>query len=192
MVMKTRSTLLWGDINSESAKEFVATSSACAGDSYDPIFVYIHSDGGDVDACAAIIDQISLLKKRGIKVVTIGQGKCYSSGAIILAHGSAGHRYATKNTGLMLHPVSIEEMPPCSIGDASKLMTFCNLLYGRLLDSMYKQCCRPGKIKKKIFANEVEKTLWMTPEVAITYGLIDSIWNGEIDKYGGETFSNNK
>ena len=51
-----------------------------------PIRIYINSDGGSVSAVFAIIDLIKLSK---VPVITIGLGKCYSSGGLLLM---AGHK----------------------------------------------------------------------------------------------------
>lgn len=51
-----------------------------------PIRIYINSDGGSVSAVFAIIDLIKLSK---VPIITIGLGKCYSSGGLLLM---AGHK----------------------------------------------------------------------------------------------------
>ena len=49
-----------------------------------PIRVYINSDGGSVSAVFAIIDLLLMSKT---PVITIGLGKCYSSGGLLLMAG---------------------------------------------------------------------------------------------------------
>lgn len=63
-----------------------------------PIKVYINSDGGSVSAVFAIID---LLLMSYTRVITIGLGKCYSSGGLLLM---AGHeRVLLPNCTLLIH-----------------------------------------------------------------------------------------
>lgn len=63
-----------------------------------PIRVYINSDGGSVSAVFAIID---LLLMSRTPVITIGLGKCYSSGGLLLM---AGHkRLLLPNCTILIH-----------------------------------------------------------------------------------------
>lgn len=63
-----------------------------------PIRVYINSDGGAVSAVFAIIDLLLMSRTR---VITIGLGKCYSSGGLLLM---AGHeRLLLPNCTILIH-----------------------------------------------------------------------------------------
>lgn len=63
-----------------------------------PIKVYINSDGGSVSAVFTIID---LLLMSYTPVITIGLGKCYSSGGLLLM---AGHkRLLLPNCTVLIH-----------------------------------------------------------------------------------------
>ena len=63
-----------------------------------PIRIYINSDGGSVSAVFAIID---LLLMSRTPVITIGLGKCYSSGGLLLM---AGHkRLSLPNCTILIH-----------------------------------------------------------------------------------------
>lgn len=63
-----------------------------------PIKIYINSDGGSVSAVFAIID---LLLMSHTPVITIGLGKCYSSGGLLLM---AGHkRLLLPNCTVLIH-----------------------------------------------------------------------------------------
>ena len=63
-----------------------------------PIKIYINSDGGSVSAVFTIID---LILMSYTPVITIGLGKCYSSGGLLLM---AGHqRLLLPNCTLLIH-----------------------------------------------------------------------------------------
>ena len=63
-----------------------------------PIRIYINSDGGSVSAVFTIID---LLLMSRTPVITIGLGKCYSSGGLLLM---AGHkRLLLPNCTVLIH-----------------------------------------------------------------------------------------
>ena len=63
-----------------------------------PIRVYINSDGGSVSAVFAIIDLLLMSRTR---VVTIGLGKCYSSGGLLLMAGQ--ERLLLPNCTVLIH-----------------------------------------------------------------------------------------
>lgn len=63
-----------------------------------PIRVYINSDGGSVSAVFTIID---LLLMSYTKVITIGLGKCYSSGGLLLMAGQ--ERLLLPNCTVLIH-----------------------------------------------------------------------------------------
>lgn len=63
-----------------------------------PIRIYINSDGGSVSAVFTIID---LILMSYTPVITIGLGKCYSSGGLLLM---AGHtRYLLPHCTVLIH-----------------------------------------------------------------------------------------
>lgn len=65
----------------------------------------IDSNGGDANAMLAIIDIIDQAKEHCL-VATIIDGKAYSAGAILAAHGSEGYRFIGPNATIMVHQVS--------------------------------------------------------------------------------------
>jgi len=71
-----------------------------------PVKIVIATPGGNVREGMAIYDAMQLLKKDGCIVETIGSGQVFSMGTLLLAGGSKGHRYMTKNSMLMIHNIS--------------------------------------------------------------------------------------
>src|SRR5262245_20810163 len=67
------------------------------------IEVYINSPGGSVPAGLAIYDTMQLLK---CDVSTTCVGIAASMGAVLLAGGTAGKRYALSNASIMIHQAS--------------------------------------------------------------------------------------
>lgn len=63
-----------------------------------PIKIYINSDGGVVSAVMAVCDLLIMSKT---PVITIGLGKCYSSGGLLLMAGSK--RYLLPNCTILIH-----------------------------------------------------------------------------------------
>ena len=65
--------------------------------------IYIDSPGGYVTSLLGMVDIINSYD--GI-VMTIGNGRCYSAGAVLLTCGTPGYRYASENTQIMIHEVA--------------------------------------------------------------------------------------
>ena len=64
------------------------------------IQLWIHTPGGDVDDMFAIYDVMRTLEN---EVETIGHGTVQSAGALLLAAGTKGRRYATPHCSYMVH-----------------------------------------------------------------------------------------
>ncbi|NCO60995.1 MAG: ATP-dependent Clp endopeptidase, proteolytic subunit ClpP [Deltaproteobacteria bacterium CG_4_8_14_3_um_filter_51_11] len=64
------------------------------------INVYVNSPGGEVTAGLAIYDTLQYIKP---DVATICMGQASSMGALLLAAGSKGKRYALPHTRVMIH-----------------------------------------------------------------------------------------
>jgi ATP-dependent Clp protease, protease subunit len=67
------------------------------------IHMYIHSPGGSVTAGLAIYDTMQFLT---CDICTYSIGMVASMGAVLLAAGTAGKRYALPNSDIMIHQVS--------------------------------------------------------------------------------------
>jgi hypothetical protein len=64
-----------------------------------PIYLYINSAGGSVSEGLAIYDTMQFVQPR---IHTVGIGKCFSMGAVLLAAGAPGHRVVLPNTKVMV------------------------------------------------------------------------------------------
>lgn len=133
------------------------------------IMLYINSPGGSVTAGLAIYDTIQYIK---CPVATTVIGLAASFGAVILASGTKGKRYALPNSEIMIHQPLI--MGPGISGQASdikieaeqmvktreKLNGILSKLTGKTIEQIQK---------------DTERNNWLTAEEAKEYGLIDEI-----------------
>ena len=71
-------------------------------DQEEPITLYLHSNGGDTAGLMNIYDVMQMVK---CPIKTVLMGKCYSAGAVILAAGTHGERYALRSSKVMIHGV---------------------------------------------------------------------------------------
>ena len=67
------------------------------------INIYINSPGGSITAGMAIYDTIQFIKN---DVTTICVGQCASMGALLLAAGAKGKRFALPNSRILIHQPS--------------------------------------------------------------------------------------
>ena len=68
--------------------------------------LYINSQGGDLYEAFGLID---MMRNSAVPVRTIGYGSVMSAAFLIVASGSPGERYITKNCGIMCHQMSVLE-----------------------------------------------------------------------------------
>lgn len=134
------------------------------------INIYINSPGGLVTAGLAIYDTIQFVKPN---VTTICMGQAASMGAILLAAGTKGKRYALPNSRIMIH------QPIGGIGgQASDIQIHAKEIIKikeRLNSILSKHSGQtPEKIQK-----DSDRNFYMTAEEALEYGLIDEIIRGK-------------
>lgn len=130
-----------------------------------PIKIYINSDGGSVSAVFTIIDLILMSKT---PIVTIGLGKCYSSGGLLLM---AGHKRI-----LLPHcTVLIHDGRSGAYGDTGKMMD--NFEFTKTLESKIKKyILERTKISETEYDQNYRRDWWIFAEDAVNkYGIADKI-----------------
>jgi ATP-dependent Clp protease protease subunit len=134
------------------------------------INIYINSPGGLVTSGLAIYDTIQFVKPN---VTTICMGQAASMGAILLAAGTKGKRYALPNSRIMIH------QPIGGIGgQASDIQIHAKEIIKikeRLNNILSKHT---GQTSDKI-QKDSDRNFYMTAEEALEYGLIDEIIRGK-------------
>ncbi|MFS8131359.1 MAG: ATP-dependent Clp protease proteolytic subunit [Candidatus Dojkabacteria bacterium] len=130
------------------------------------IVMYINSPGGHVQSGLAIIDTMNHIK---CDVSTVVVGWAASMGAVILANGKKGKRFALKNADIMLHqPLGGAEGQASDIEITAKhIIKIRNNLYKNLAEIT-------GKSKEKI-EKDFDRDYWMDAVEAVEYGIIDKI-----------------
>ncbi len=141
-------------------------------ESQDPekdINIYINSPGGSVPAALAIYDTMQYIKS---PITTICIGKAMSAGALLLASGNKGKRFALPNARIMIHQplVSGEGLTGSATDvdiEARELLHAKN----RLIEILVRQTGQPiEKIRQ-----DTERNFYMSAEEAKSYGLIDEV-----------------
>ena len=130
------------------------------------IDLYINSPGGSVTAGLAIYDTIQVLS---CDVKTYCLGQCASMGAVLLAAGAAGKRFALPNSRIMIHqPWGGAQGTAADIDiQAKEILRLKSMLNGILAS-------HTGQSVKKI-EKDTERDFFMSAEEAVKYGLVDSV-----------------
>ena len=130
------------------------------------IDLYINSPGGSVTAGLAIYDTIQILS---CDVKTYCLGQCASMGAVLLAAGTAGKRFALPNSRIMIHqPWGGAEGTAADIDiQAQEILRLRAMLNGILSR-------HTGKTLKRISA-DTERDFFMSADEAKAYGLVDQV-----------------
>ena len=137
-----------------------------AEDAESDIAFYINCPGGLVSSGLAVYDTIQYLKA---EVQTICIGQASSMGAVLLAAGAKGKRFALPHSRIMIHqPMGGAEGQATDI----KIQAEEILRMKKQLNSILAK--NTGQTLKKIEA-DTERDNYLTSKEAKTYGLIDSI-----------------
>ncbi|MFC1663379.1 ATP-dependent Clp endopeptidase proteolytic subunit ClpP [Patescibacteria group bacterium] len=130
------------------------------------IKIYVNSPGGSVTAGLAIYDTMQYVKPA---VATIAVGIAASMGAVLLAAGEKGKRFALPNAEVMLHQVM-----GGAEGQAADIKVRAEhilRIHKRLNEILAKHTSQPlSKIEK-----DTDRDYFLTAEEAKKYGLVDRI-----------------
>jgi ATP-dependent Clp protease protease subunit len=180
-LLKTRRLFLWDDISSDSARAIIQQIKwLWRKEKTRPLYLYIHSNGGDVDAESAIIDEIGSITADKGEVYTICNGLACSAAADILALGTPGCRYATPRSTIMMHAASCELLND-KIHEHKGCVDFYAAQREHLLKSLAKACGKGSGAKLKKFMEDVKNTMWLNTKDALKYGIVDDIWTPALE-----------
>ncbi len=131
------------------------------------INLYINSPGGSVTAGLAIYDTMQYVKP---PVSTICLGQAASMGAVLLAAGSPGKRFAVPNARIMIHQLSGGYQGQAS--DIEIQAKEALRLKGRLNEILARHTKQPIERIEK----DTDRDYFMGPGEAKEYGLIDEVF----------------
>lgn len=166
-LLKERIVFLNDEVNDYTANLVIAQLIFLAHE--DPkkdIQLYINSPGGSVTAGMAIYDTMQFIKP---EVSTICIGMAASMGAMLLAGGAKGKRFALPNSRIMIHQVL-----GGAEGQASdvEIRTKELLRWKKQLNEMLAK--NTGQKMEKVEA-DTDRDNFMTSEEAKKYGIIDAV-----------------
>ncbi len=127
---------------------------------------YINSPGGSVSAGLAIFDTMKMIKP---DIATMCVGMAASMGAVLLAGGAKGKRFALANSRIMIHQVSggargqLSDMKIAVVEAEKSMRTLVEILAeatGKSVETVTEDCDRDH---------------WMSAQDAFDYGVVDKV-----------------
>ena len=167
LLLDNRIVFLQGEISSGSANELIMKLLYLQSvNRRKEISFYINSPGGSVSATLAIYDTMRILS---CPVATYCVGLAASGGAILLAGGTKGKRYALQHAKVMIHQPwgGVEGQISDIEIQANEIVKDRAVLNDILAEAT-------GKSSEQI-AKDVERDYYLSAEEAKAYGLVDSI-----------------
>ena len=167
LLLENRIVFLIGEINYARATEVIMKLLYLDNQKRNTeISLYVNSPGGSVDDTMAVYDTMQFVSS---PVATYCIGRAQSGGAVILAAGTKGKRFALPHAKIMLH------QPWGGVyGQAAdiKIQAEEILKAKQMLNEVLAK--HSGQPVEKIIA-ETERDRYMTAEEALAYGLIDEV-----------------
>jgi ATP-dependent Clp protease protease subunit len=165
-LFQSRFVLVHGEVDSRLAQQVTAQLLALAAAGEDPITIFIHSEGGHVEAGDSIHDIVRFVKP---KVRMVGTGWVASAGTHIYLAAPKKDRFCLPNTRFMIH------QPLGGIGgratdiriEAEEILKARERLNRTIADAT-------GQPLERV-AKDTDRNYWMSPEEALEYGIVGRI-----------------
>jgi ATP-dependent Clp protease protease subunit len=166
-LLKDRIILLGEEVNEVTAGLVVAQLLFHEAEDPDKdISIYINSPGGSVSAGMAIYDTMQYIKP---DVSTICVGMAASMGAVLLAAGAKGKRYALPNAEIMIH------QPLGGIqGQAEDMRIHAEHII-RTREKLNRILAEASGQSLERIAQDTDRDNFLSAEEAVAYGLIDKV-----------------
>ncbi len=166
-LLKERVVFLVGPVNEMSANLIVAQLLFLESENPEKdISFYINSPGGSVSAGLAIYDTMQFIKP---DVSTLCIGQAASMGALLLAAGAKGKRFALPNSRVMIHqPMGGFQGQASDIEIHAKEILYLRQRLNEIL-------ARHTGQEIKTIERDTERDNFFGAEEAVKYGLVDKV-----------------
>src|SRR5499425_2553904 len=166
-LLKDRIVFLGSVVNDDVAN--LITAQLLFLESEDPtrdIYFYINSPGGAVTAGLAIYDTMQYIRP---EISTVCVGQAASMGAVLLASGAKGKRYALPHSRIMIHqPLGGFQGQAADIDIHAKEIL-------RTRDTLNQLWAKHTEQPIERIKNDTERDYFMSPMEAKEYGIIDEV-----------------
>lgn len=129
-----------------------------------PIYLWVHSYGGDLEQCHALID---IIEASRIPIITIAMGAAMSAGFMLFL---AGHkRYAFNHSNLMVHEGS------AAFSGTAEQIEQAQKNYKKQIDGMKQYILERTDIDEKVFNKNKTKDWYLTSEELVNYNVVNKL-----------------
>ena len=165
-LLRARTILISGEITSRVAQSVTAQLLAIAAEAADPITVFVHSEGGHVEAGDTIHDMVKFVEPR---VLMVGTGWVASAGTHIYLAAPREDRFCLPNTRFMIHQPHGGGMGKATDVriEAEEMLKARDRLNRTIAEAT-------GQPLEKV-QKDTERNYWMSPEEALEYGIVGRI-----------------
>ena len=133
-------------------------------ESPDPIRLFIHSYGGDIEQALFFCD---LVKSSRIPIITIGMGVAMSAGFLIFLSGKK--RYAFSHTSMLVHSGS------AAFQGTAEQIEEAQKNYKKQIEQMKSYILDNTTIDEKTFNKNRNKDWYLSSDELLKYGVIDEV-----------------
>lgn len=164
-LLKDRIIFLGSQVDDEVANALVAQMLFLQSD--DPkadIHLYINSPGGSVSAGLAIYDTMQFVS---CDVATYCIGQAASMGAVLLAAGAAGKRFALPNARIMIH------QPLAGMQGTAEEISIHAKEFKRIKQKLNEILIKHSGQSLTKIESDTDRDRFMSADEAVEYGLID-------------------
>lgn len=130
----------------------------------DPIRLFIHSYGGDIEQALFFCD---LVKASRIPIITIGMGVAMSAGFLIFLFGKK--RFAFSHTSMLVHSGS------AAFQGTAEQIEEAQKNYKKQIEQMKSYILDNTTIDEKTFNKNRNKDWYLSSDELLKYGIIDEI-----------------
>jgi ATP-dependent Clp protease protease subunit len=171
-LLKDRIIFLGEDVNPTSASLVIAQLLFLESEDPDKeIYLYINSPGGSITDGMGIVDTMNYIK---CPVTTICVGLAASFGAVLLANGEKGKRFATPNSEILIHQPLIGGQGGGISGQATEIKIHADHMI-RTREKLNKLLSEKTGQPIEQIEKDTERDHYMSAQEALEYGLIDGI-----------------
>ena len=164
--LKTRQIILSGEVCKVLAAKIVKQLLILEADSDKPIYVYIDSPGGDVDAGFAIFDTIRFINA---PVYTIGMGLVASAGALILLAAPKERRLGFPNSHYLIH------QPSSGMKGVATDIEIHAAEIAKTKEKINKIIAEETGTSLDKVSKDTDRDYWLNAEESVSYGLISRV-----------------
>ncbi|MBM3520371.1 MAG: ATP-dependent Clp protease proteolytic subunit [Alphaproteobacteria bacterium] len=162
-LLKTRYVFVVGQINDTMARDVVRQLVVLDNTSSEPINFLVSSPGGHVESGDMIHDMVKFIRS---PVNMIGSGWVASAGTTIFLAAAKERRFCLPNTRFMIH------QPSGGVGGQVSDIGIQARELIRVRERMVNVIARETGRPPEAVMKDIERDYWMSPEEAISYGIV--------------------